>query len=797
MRGTTRLGAAGFTLAVQITFSLVATSLVARPAEAESLPLTFVECEQTINDSIRVANSLHCPGNGITVGQPGITIELGGHRIEGEGLAETFGIDVSEVNGVTIRNGVITNFGDGIRLRGQRNLVEAMIVTENTNDGISVDRNRNTVRRNTIVANGDDGISLSANGNAIAGNTLARNDDDGIAVTFVARENVINNNTTVANVSDGIRVTGAPPEISFSPERNTFASNRASGNGGAGIVLSRTTQNVVDGNTIAANVRSGIVLVDEADGNTITGNRITGNDEHGMFVQESDSNTISANRSTGNHFRGIHLETSAGNRILGNTASANNNEGIGVFGATAGNRINGNKTHENGGNGIFSDSATGVLNNNIAFRNGFLDGIDDDSAFGFNFPALVPAQGNKAGGNENGAECEPTTLCSTIPPPQTDPPTTFVQCDTDIFTSIRVANNLRDCAENQALAIRAPNVIVNLGGHRIDGVTNERGIVAPNQSGVTVRNGVVTDWGLAVSILGDRATVERVTAVRNGVGIDVGNDADISVADNVLARNLHGVELGEFASGNLVTGSTFLGNGSSGVHRLPPTNGASPGGPNVIKSNAFIGAEADGIQFQGSGGDRVRDNRLIGNGAAGIILDGSDNNVVKRNTVVASGNNGIAVAAATGNKLVANVVRGSDNSAIFLGLSGTFLGQATNNVVDGNQVVGSIGNGVILFSPDNEIKNNVARANSTRGIGVFAASNTLIGNATNENGFDGIAAFSLQDSISANRAIRNGFLGGEADGDGLGIEAPNNQPGDDNVALKNDDPLECVPSSLC
>src|SRR5947208_2793447 len=83
-----------------------------------------VSCGQVITQDTKVDNDLiDCPGDGLVVGADDVTLDLHGHTIDGGGQGR--GIAVGDqrtlIDGpdrVTVENGTVREFGDGIHLSG-------------------------------------------------------------------------------------------------------------------------------------------------------------------------------------------------------------------------------------------------------------------------------------------------------------------------------------------------------------------------------------------------------------------------------------------------------------------------------------------------------------------------------------------------------------------------------------------------------------------------------------------------------------------------------------------------------
>src|SRR5262245_33071670 len=97
--------------------AMVVVVLVGLAPEASGgggTPIT--SCGQVVTTSAFLTQDLFCPGStGVVVGASGITIDLKGFTLRGDRTVVTFGIDASGGHDdVTIRNGVIRNFTNGI-----------------------------------------------------------------------------------------------------------------------------------------------------------------------------------------------------------------------------------------------------------------------------------------------------------------------------------------------------------------------------------------------------------------------------------------------------------------------------------------------------------------------------------------------------------------------------------------------------------------------------------------------------------------------------------------------------------
>jgi hypothetical protein len=270
----------------------------------------ITNCAQVVTASSFLTRNLSCPGKaGVVVGASGITIDLKGFRLRGdrtshEGIDDTAGYDK-----VTIKNGVVRNFDEGVD-------------ATNSADDISV---------SSVLSSGNsaDGIFIAGASASVRSTTASGNSSDGIIVFGdLAR---VQSSFASGNAIEGIHLLGSSESVK---------SSAASGN--------------LDGIDIGGN--SGKIQSSSAFGNGSFGIFITG-----------DSGSVSSSTASGNGVHGVEVNGDAA-RLSGNRAEAD-----GFAGGSASDLT---------GLGIF---ATGYT--------------------------TAPVGTNVARGNDDPAECDPTSLC--------------------------------------------------------------------------------------------------------------------------------------------------------------------------------------------------------------------------------------------------------------------------------------------------------------------------------------------------------------------------------------------------
>jgi parallel beta-helix repeat protein len=392
-------------------FIIGAAAICTLAPAAHARPAVPVSCGDVITKDTRVANDLeNCPGSGLVIGAPGITLDLNSHRIDGDATLSDgnpeAGVDnTAGHNGVTIKNGAIREFDVGVSLPE---------VSNNRLRGVRVFRN------------------------AILGMDLD-----------LADHSVIEDSSFTDNGADF----GGPGIFVIGGHHNRIEDNRAARNGGAGLVQSDSNDGRIEGNSFVSNGDGGLALVNSAD-NRVRGNLLARNVFAGILI-EADRNDVSRNRAlqddngiivVGNenaivHNRvsgppgcsddecgfGISFEGGSGNLIADNTVVGSPVAGIrladfvpdtpeavhnfvrrnvvlnaGVDGilveATATDTLlEGNFARGAGDDGIDVDSPEATLTRNAANRNRDL-GIEA-------VPGVTDGGGNRANGNGNPAQC--------------------------------------------------------------------------------------------------------------------------------------------------------------------------------------------------------------------------------------------------------------------------------------------------------------------------------------------------------------------------------------------------------
>jgi len=224
---------------------------------------------------------------GFIVKADNVTLDLNGHTITGTG--ELYGIHLWDVDGVTVKNGEISDFFCGIYLS---------------------DSSNNNKLVNNTVSNNNEGILLYSysNNNKLVNNTVSNN-NEGILLYSYSNNNKLTKNT-ILNSSVGI-------SLSDFCNNNTITSNTVS-NCHVGIYLKYASTNQLINNVVLNATPSGIWLQHSSCSNTIINNIVSDTTKKGIYIDHlSGYNRITGN-TISNNSPGIYIEQSSDNSIYYN-----------------------------------------------------------------------------------------------------------------------------------------------------------------------------------------------------------------------------------------------------------------------------------------------------------------------------------------------------------------------------------------------------------------------------------------------------------------------------------------------
>jgi parallel beta-helix repeat protein len=357
-----------------------------------SLPYTISE-----PGSYYVTGNLNSTGSGIIIESSGVTVDLMGFSLTGDGAGESgeYGIEMegsagNEISDVAIKGGRINGFNSGLYCRYMNN---------SRIEGLVISGSQNEHGPNNLW--GGLGIRLSSSmGNRIAHCSISGNQIAGIILSGMSanpcNENTITDCTISGNTALGVYLIATNGEC----DGNTISDCTISNNGGKGVFL-MCYQGRCKGNTIAdcsinGNGDHGVFLDGESgqcNGNTITGSTISGGGHIGVYLRgesgQCNGNTITDCTISENGDYGVMLDgrdsgQCNGNTIQDNRISKNTTKGIRLYHAD-GNRVEANNVWGTTGGEYGIQTTTGTSNfilKNTCVGNGTNYELDSDDTFG-------------------------------------------------------------------------------------------------------------------------------------------------------------------------------------------------------------------------------------------------------------------------------------------------------------------------------------------------------------------------------------------------------------------------------
>ena len=252
---------------------------------AQSAP-TPVGCGDTITADTTLDRDLTgCPGNGIVIGADGVTLDLNGHTVAGDGkpvgrCPRDEICDAGVVNdghdGVTVEGGSVRGFASGV-----------VIARARQNRILKVSSSMNEFFGFVFAESSDSAIRGSA------GDDNHEPDGDGIGIFASRRLRIVDNrfrrNALGMHVEDSTRILIA---------RNRFARNSQMG------ILIEAGRNQVRGNRCFRNQEC--LIVSPGDRNVIAGNRSV-RDGAGIAVEKGRGNVVARNVVVHPRFEGFRL----------------------------------------------------------------------------------------------------------------------------------------------------------------------------------------------------------------------------------------------------------------------------------------------------------------------------------------------------------------------------------------------------------------------------------------------------------------------------------------------------------
>ena len=352
----------------------VPTTVIGEPIRAGDIAVTdaqpSVDCGQVITEDTRLDGDLRCDSEyetALTIGAPGITLDLGGHTV----LAAQEAIRNERHDDVTIRNGTLITdegavhlahvTGNVIRNVEARGLLAGITLVDADHSRI-VDNDVagvfltltggsdwNTISRN-VVSRYESGINISGSSHNRIVDNISWTVEDSPLVMSRAHRNVVRRNTLLS----GFAYSG-PLAIVRASNRNDFAHNLIVSYGiyrGSGIRLDDSNRNAIRHNTLRGTplgvwVRSG--AANELRANTAEGtpsDEFDGEQDGFLVALAAQRTVLERNRASGFADDGFDIRDG---RAQAGRNEATDNGDFGIDATPGVVDLGGNRASGNGG----------------------------------------------------------------------------------------------------------------------------------------------------------------------------------------------------------------------------------------------------------------------------------------------------------------------------------------------------------------------------------------------------------------------------------------------------------------
>jgi nitrous oxidase accessory protein NosD len=234
-----------------------------------------------------------------------------------------------------------------------------------------------------------------------------------------------------------------------------------------------------------------------------------------------------------------------------------------------------------------------------------------------------------------------------------------LQCGDVVTQSTTLDGDLGPCPGDGLLA-GADGITIDLGGHVIRGsgggtgdvveVNGEDGVDVDHHSGVTVRNGELTNFDTAVRVWETSgARLENLSGHHNRVGAFLYEATESWVRFGTYNNNGYGVYVYESAS-NRVISNSMIGN-TFALYAVEASD-------NLIWDNVGNGSGILGFQVTvASDHNSIKRNTIVGSAGVGALISGAEGNLLEDNLVQDHRLYGVLLVNAPGTTMARNVIK--------------------------------------------------------------------------------------------------------------------------------------------
>ncbi|WP_169978199.1 beta strand repeat-containing protein [Tautonia rosea] len=674
------------------------------------------------------------------------------------GVAILNGASANRVGGDVAGSGnlISGNGGDGVVLAAGafENLVSGNVIGANVvgtvargNGGTGVrisDSARNTIggRSNLISGNGVFGLTIaggSASGNVVSGNLIGTNlagtaslgtQQIGLVILNAPNNRVENGNLIAGHSGDGLQVIGSSASGNLI-DGNLIGTDETGldGLGNArGVFLDIAPNNVLAGNVISGNRNDGVMVLNGANGNLLTGNLIglagpTGSlarpNLSGVLIVNANNTSLDSNAISGNRGFGVALASTSGN-FLTNNLIGTNRQGI----AARPNTLHGVMVLNARNNTLSAN----VLSGNRLFGVELRDGSDGntliDNLIGTDRTGQFAIANQRDGvflDNAASNRLERNVISGNLG--------NGVMAISQASNTVLIGNFIGTNRDGSAILSNRGSGVIAAGPSNM---TLQSNVVSGNIGfGIALVGGtgnVIADSFVGTNALGEAALSNRLVGVLllNAPGNTVLNS--VIAANGVVDRRGNLRIDGPGSTGNRVLGS-FIGTDRTGSRSLDPQAGNVQTGLPTTPNDGTPGASdrrtfdprndgiviADGASNNTIGGIDTGQGNVISGNRIGVYIRGqSARNLLQGNRIGTNRDGSAAVANSDG-----VIVMNSSNNTI----GGT--GPSVRNLISGNLEVGVRLTSIAFDEPRAPASGNLVAGNF---IGTDATGNAALAN---------------------------------------------------------------------
>jgi parallel beta-helix repeat protein len=321
-----------------------------------------------------------------------------------------------------------------------------------------------------------------------------------------------------------------------------------------------------------------------------------------------------------------------------------------------------------------------------------------------------------------------------------DPPTAPIQRNGETYT-------LTDNIIGITIAVERNNVVLDGGGHTLQGNGNSTGVFNRNQNGVTVRNMEIRKHFRGIWLLTD-VYIEEITGnhivsgntiTNNNLGIFISYSSNNVLRNNQLNDNTRSIYITYSPLGDDIASFVNDIDTSNTVNGKPVYYWVNQHDKTVPSDAGYVGiVSCTDIQVQ---------NLDLTSNSQGLLLVSTTYSTITRNNITSNEGYGIYLYKSSNNQISRNIIANNDNNGIY-------LYQSSNNIIFENAITANNQDGIYLLdSSQNSMNKNTISLNNV-GIHVYSGgnNNTIHGNTITENIEYGV---SLDWAHSANLVSEN------------------------------------------